>query len=79
MKEQTLFKTTSLLYLNDALEKQSFEECEELVQVARNFGASQADIEGVLSSHLRGDKYGGRNEADQEENRLRLLKLKEGK
>ena len=81
MKDQTLFKTTTLLYLRDALEKQSFEECKELVGIAKNYGAKPQEVQEVIADYIKGEPFGGRNNGvDGEENRLRSLKTKkEGK
>lgn len=45
-----VLKTTSLLYLKEALKNQEYEICAELVQEARNYGATQGEVSAVLKS-----------------------------
>ena len=37
-------KVTALVYLTEALERERYEECEELIQIASEFGASASRI-----------------------------------
>ena len=67
-----IFKVTALLYFKEALAAQKYEDCEELVGIARKLGARQGEIDEMIAAHLRGDKPGGRNEARQGINRLRF-------
>ena len=41
-------KLTTLLYLKDALEGERYENCAELIQTAKEFGAEQDDISQVI-------------------------------
>ena len=69
-----IFKVTALVYLKEALVKQEYESCKELVEIARKLGARQGEIDGTIASYLRGDKPGGQNGAVQRKNRLSSLK-----
>lgn len=74
LKEQVLsadsvLKVTALVYFKDALAKQEYETCPELLGSARRFGAQQSEIDEVIASVLRG-KPGGRNGAKRSKNRL---------
>lgn len=48
-----LLKTTSLLYLKDALQRERYEECAVLIQNAKGFGASTREISDVLTKYVR--------------------------
>ena len=48
-----LLKATSLLYLKDALQRERYEECPELIQKAKSFGASLREISDVIAKYLR--------------------------
>ncbi len=52
---------TSLLYFEDALIKERFEECRELSQLARRYGAKQSQINRVIARHIRRMKKTNRN------------------
>ncbi len=71
-----IFKVTALLYLQEALVKQEYESCKELVGIAKELGARQGEIDETIAAYLRGDKPGGRNEAKRPRNRVAPL-LKE--
>ncbi len=73
MENNEVLKETALLYFNDALLKQTYEECAELLSLARKFGASQDEINEVIKDYLEGRKPRGQNEANQG-SRLRALK-----
>ena len=74
---EEVLKLTALLYLQEALKGQSYEECKELIEVAKQNGAEQGDISGLIAAHLRGDKPGGRGkEQTLGKNRLKSLKEK---
>ena len=61
MKKDELLKATALLYLKDALVKQEYESCAELLGSARNFGAEQGEIDEVIALSLRkSSKEGGK-------------------
>ena len=69
-----IFQVTALLYFKEALLAQEFENCQELIGVAKKLGATQEQINEVITSYLRGDKAGGQNGANQIKNRLLSLK-----
>lgn len=48
-----ILKATALIYLKDALDNQDYEECEELIQKAKKFGATQNDIDEILQAEIR--------------------------
>ncbi len=60
-----VLKATSLLYFKEALLKERYEDCAELVWIAKGFGAQQSEISGVIAESNRGAKAGRVNEADQ--------------
>ncbi len=68
LQKDEVLKATALLYFKDALQKQEFESCAELVEAARNLGAGQNEIGEVIAGYLKGDKI----EANQK--RLRIIK-----
>lgn len=70
-----VLKVTALVYLQEALIKQRFEDCTELIASARKFGARPDEIKDVITGYLKGGPE-GRNEA-KPKNRLR--KSKEGR
>ena len=64
-----ILKVTALLYLKEALFREEYEGCQELVDSARKFGAQQGEINEVIAVYLR-DKAGGQSEANQKKSRL---------
>jgi len=46
-------RLTALLYLSEALRAERYEECEEIVQVAQEFGATQNEIRSLLEDPRR--------------------------
>ena len=73
----TVLKTTALIYLNEALVKEEYEHCRELVDFAKKAGAQQNEISEVISGYIRyirRFKAGGAHEALQGNNRLNALK-----
>jgi hypothetical protein len=72
-KGDELLKVTALVYFKDALVKQEFEACEELIALAKNFGASTSEVTDVIISFIRGDKTSGGRETNRIKN-LQLLK-----
>ncbi len=44
-----VLKATSLLYLKDALLDQRYEECAELIQTAKGFGAQPGEINRIIA------------------------------
>lgn len=48
-----LLKVTALLYLKEALYKQKFEQCPELIQTAKRYGASTEEVQTVIARHVR--------------------------
>ena len=49
-----ILKATALLYLKEALVKEEYEDCQELIQNAKDFGAETKEISGLLTEHIRG-------------------------
>jgi len=68
-RDETL-KVTALVYFKEALVKQEFEECAELIKAAKRFGAQQAEISDVIAEYARGVEGGRQDEADQVGGRL---------
>lgn len=58
----SLLRATSLLYLQDALERERYEECAGLIQSAKGFGASQREVSSVIAKYIRKSEA-GRGEA----------------
>ncbi len=77
METNGLLKVTALLYFKDALVKQEYENCQELINSAKRFGAEQVEINELIAQFLKGEKAGSRKEA----NRIKgqVPSLKEGK
>ena len=46
-------KLTALLYLKEALRRERYEECAQFVQVAKEFGAQEREIEELLEDPRR--------------------------
>ncbi len=46
-------KLTALLYLREALIKQQYELCPEIISIAREFGAANFEIEDLLEDQRR--------------------------
>ena len=59
----TILKSTALLYLEEALFKEQFEDCDELIQTAKGFGAQLYEIKAVIFGYLNKGKGSLRNEA----------------
>lgn len=53
--DETL-KTTALLYLEEALQTEQYEDCSEFIRSAKAFGAEDKEIKDVLVSFTRGFK-----------------------
>jgi len=47
-------KATALIYLRDALDKQAYEQCPDLIQQALNFGAQKGEIQQVIADYALG-------------------------
>ena len=48
-----VLKLTALLYFVQALEAGTYEQCAELVRLARDFGARDYEIDAVIAAHLK--------------------------
>lgn len=46
-------KLTALLYLQEALREERYEDCAPMIAVAREFGASEAEIRNLLEDSRR--------------------------
>ena len=60
---ENALQVTALLYLQEALAEERYEECAELIRSARELGVGQAAIGTVLASYVRQLKGNG-NEAN---------------
>lgn len=56
----SVLKATSLIYLEEALNKEEYERCAELIKRAKDFGATGTEVRSILTGYIRGVK---RNEA----------------
>ena len=61
--EDTL-KVTALLYFKEALAKEQYEDCAELIQTAKRFGAGEAEISTAIVEYLRPLRPAKPNEAN---------------
>ncbi|MGE0268685.1 MAG: hypothetical protein AB7S78_09570 [Candidatus Omnitrophota bacterium] len=68
---ENLLKVTALLYLKEALYKEKYEECPELIEVAKRYGVEQDEIQKIISRHVLRLKKGLVYEASAKE-RARL-------
>jgi len=59
-----VLKVTSLLYFKDALFNEKYEDCRELVRIAKRFGARKTDIRRVIAESNRGARVGRGNGAN---------------
>lgn len=64
-------QVTALLYLQEALAEERYEECTELVSSAKELGVEQIEISTVLASYIRQLKGNG-SEANQNNARRRF-------
>lgn len=71
-----VLKVTALSYLQEALLGQEYENCAQLVEISKEFGASQGEIRELIAAFLQGDQPGGQSEAKPWKNRLKSLKEK---
>ena len=51
-----ILKATALLYLKEALVKEEYEDCSNLIQNAKDFGAEAKEINELILQHIRGIK-----------------------
>ena len=49
-------KATALIYLRDALDKQEYEQCPDLIQQALYFGALKSEIQQTIAEYTLGVK-----------------------
>ena len=54
IQSDEILKTTALIYFNDALLQQDYEQCPELISLAKQFGAQPGEIKQVIASYLKG-------------------------
>ena len=59
-----VLKVTSLLYFKEALFNEEYEDCKELIRIAKRFGARQTDIRRVIAESNRGARAGRGNGAN---------------
>ena len=71
--DTNVLKTTALLYFQEELFAQRYENCQELLAVAKSLGVGQPEINAVIKFHLRAIQTSGPNEANLTHNRLRFL------
>ena len=74
--DEKLLQTTALLYLQDALKNQAYEQCNALIAQAKSVGVKQSEIKELITLVLTGKKTQDQNEGKLGKNRLRLLKEK---
>lgn len=46
-------RTTALLYLREALHAENYEQCKEIIGIAKEFGAFDSDIQALLEDPRR--------------------------
>ncbi len=59
-----VLKATVLLYFKEALLTERYEECAELIRIAKGFGAERSEISGVIAESNRGEGAVRMNEAN---------------
>ena len=59
-----VLKVTSLLYFKEALFNEEYEDCKELIRLAKWFGARKGDIRRVIADSNRGVRVGRGNGAN---------------
>jgi hypothetical protein len=57
-----LIKTTSLQYLKDALVREDYEQCPELIQTAKNNGATKEEVQKEIQAFIANIKAKNRVE-----------------
>ena len=58
--ENNVLKVTALFYIMDALFTEKYESCDELITLAKNFGASEDEISAIIAQFikwLKGEYY----------------------
>ena len=63
---EEILKATALLYLEDALRNERYEDCAELIQRAKEFGAKRFEVRKVIKGSVHGVKVGRRNSSRSE-------------
>ena len=71
--ETEVVKTTALLYFRVELFAQRYENCKELLEIARSLGVPQYQINAAIKFHLRAIQPAGPYEANLTRNRLANL------
>jgi len=66
-------KTTALLYFQEELFGQRYENCKEILEIAKALGVEQHDLDAAIKFHLRAIQTQRPYEANQTKNRLRNL------
>ncbi len=56
LTQDRILKATALLYLKEALVREQYEDCKELIQNAKDFGAEGKEISTLLEEHVLGVK-----------------------
>ena len=59
-----VLKVTSLLYIKEALFNEEYEDCRELIRIAKRFGARQGDIRRVIAQSDQRARVSRGNEAN---------------
>ena len=59
-----VLKVTSLIYLAEALFNEKYEDCGELIKIAKRFGARKGDIRRVITESNRGVIVGRKKKGD---------------
>ena len=49
---EEILKVTALLYLKEALRKEQYEGCPELIRTAKGFGARQSEVRKVIVEYI---------------------------
>ncbi len=60
-----VLQATALLYFKEALLNERYEDCAELVRIAKGFGVQPSEISGVIAESNRGARACQVSEADQ--------------
>lgn len=53
INENNVLKVTALLYIMDTLFAEKYEDCNELITLAENFGATKDEISAVITEYIK--------------------------
>mgnify|MGYP000949388961 CR=1 FL=1 len=60
-----VLKVTTLLYFKEALLRERYEDCAELIRIAKGFGAEPGEVSGIIAECNRGEEAAWIGEANE--------------